>query len=97
MRRVALPDLSLLARNEIATLVHELTSREGAISAERQILHRQIDALRAELVDRIRVEGQVVIDGADVQDDPGSAGVRVLRLPRLPNDGDGIELDPPSA
>jgi hypothetical protein len=97
MRRVALPDLKSLARNEIANLLHELTSREGSISAERQILHGQIDALRGELVGRMRAEGQVVIVGADVQDDPGSAGVRVPRLTRLPHGGNGIGLDPPSA
>jgi hypothetical protein len=54
-----------LARDELTSLLQELTSREEAVSDERRVLHTQIDALRKELVDRLRDEGNVVISGSD--------------------------------
>ncbi|MGZ4237912.1 MAG: RsiG family protein [Solirubrobacteraceae bacterium] len=45
----------------------KLTSREQVVSDERRTLHTQIDALRRELVDRLRDEGNTVIFGPDVE------------------------------
>ena len=58
------------------------------MSEERRALHAQIDALRAELVVRLRDEGTTVISGADVLGPEGSAGVREPREPR-PTTGSG--------
>jgi hypothetical protein len=74
--------------------LNELTIREQAVSDERRILHAQIDALRRELVDRLRDEGNTVICGADL-DDPGSAGIRKPRHPRPEDGSDGIALPRP--
>jgi hypothetical protein len=74
------PDPHSLARNDLMSLLKELTSREQALSDERRTLHAQIDALRRELVDRLRDEGSTVIFGPDFLD-PGSAGVREPRNP----------------
>jgi hypothetical protein len=64
MRRVAtFPDPHSLGRDELTSLVKELTIREQAVSDERRTLHAQIDALRRELVDRLRDEGNTVISG----------------------------------
>jgi hypothetical protein len=79
-RVVAFPDPHSLARDELASLLRELTSREQAASEERRALHAQIDALRREFVDRLREEAHVVISGSDLLD-PGSAGVREPRSP----------------
>jgi hypothetical protein len=56
------------------------------------VVHAQIDALRRELVDRLRDEGNVVISGSDFLD-PGSAGVREPRNPSPRSGSDGIALD----
>lgn len=81
MSRVAAsPDPHSLARDELTSLLQELTSREEVVSDERRSLHTQIDALRQELVARLSAEGNVVIDGSDFLD-PGSAGVREPRDP----------------
>jgi hypothetical protein len=74
-RVAAFPDPHSLARDELTSLLKELTSREEAISEERRTLHAQIGVLRRELVERLRDEGDTVICGADFLD-PGSAGVR---------------------
>jgi hypothetical protein len=74
-RVAAFPDPHSLAREELTSLLHELTGREEVVSDERRVLHAQIAALRQEFVDRLRAEGNVVISGSDVLD-PGSAGVR---------------------
>ena len=84
-RVTSFPDPRSLARGELTSLLKELTSREQAVSDERRTLHAQIDALRRELVDRLRDEGNAVISGSDFLD-PGSAGVREPRNPR-PEDG----------
>jgi hypothetical protein len=98
MRRVAaLPEPHSLSRDELTSLLQELTSREEVVSGERRVLHAQIDALRQELVDRLRDEGKmVVISGSDFLD-PGSAGVREPRNPSPQNGSDGIALPEPPA
>jgi hypothetical protein len=84
MRRVAtFPDPHSLGRDELASLVKELTIREQAVSDERRTLHAQIDAPRRELVDRLRDEGNTVISGADLHD-PGSPSVELEpAIPRV--------------
>ena len=93
-RVTSFPDPHSLARDELTSLLKELTSREQAVSDERRTLHGQIDALRRELVDRLRDEGHVVISGSDFLD-PGSAGVREPRNPRPEDGSDGIALSEP--
>ncbi|MGZ4249758.1 MAG: RsiG family protein [Solirubrobacteraceae bacterium] len=63
----AFPDPHSLARDELTALLTKLTSREQVASDERRTLHTQIDALRRELVDRLRDEGNTVIFGPDVE------------------------------
>ncbi len=93
-RVTGFPDPRSLARRELTSLLKELTSREQAVSDERRTLHAQIDALRRELVDRLRDEGNAVISGSDFLD-PGSAGVREPRNPRPEDGSDGIALSEP--
>jgi hypothetical protein len=76
-----------LDRGELTSLLGELISREQAISIERRALHAQIDALRRELVGRLRDEGTTVVFRPDLPDD-GSAGIREPRRPP-PNSGSG--------
>ncbi len=64
------PDPHSLTRDELTSLLEDLTSREEMVSDQRRVLHARIDALRQELVDRLRDEGNVVISGSDVRD-PG--------------------------
>jgi chaperonin cofactor prefoldin len=59
----AFPDPHSAARDELTSLLQELTNREEMVSDERRVLHTQIDALRRELADRLRDEGNVVISG----------------------------------
>lgn len=89
------PDPRSLARGEQTVLLRELTTREQAVSDERRALHAQIDALRQELVNRLREEGEVVISGSDFFD-PGSAGVREPRSPRPQTGADRIALPQPA-
>ena len=84
-RVTSFPDPHSLGRDELTSLLEDLTSREEAISEERRTLHAQIDALRREFVDRLRDEGNTVICGSDVLD-PASAGVGEPRVTR-PEDG----------
>jgi hypothetical protein len=79
----------------LTSLLQELTSSEEMVSDERRVLYTQIDALRRELVDRLRDEG-VVISGSDFLD-PGSAGVREPRNPSPQNSSDGIAIPVPPA
>jgi len=74
----------------------ELTEREQTVSTERRDLHAQIDALRSELVDRLRDEGKTVISGSDFLD-PGSAGVREPRRPTPHTGSDAIALPRPES
>ena len=69
-----LPDPRSLSREELASRLRVLTRQESDLSGERRVLHAQIDALRVELVARMRADGQNIISGADVID---------------PGDGDG--------
>jgi hypothetical protein len=82
-QRVSFPDPHSLGRDELTSLLKMLTCREQAVSDDRRTLHVQIDALRRELVHRLRDEGNTVISGADVHD-PGPAGVEVEpAIPRV--------------
>jgi hypothetical protein len=98
MRRVAaFPDPHSLTRDELTSLLQELTSREEVVSNERRLLHAQIDALRQELVKRLHDDGNVVIiSGSDFLD-PGSAGVREPRNPSPQNGSPGAALPKPPA
>jgi hypothetical protein len=70
MSRVAsFPDPHSLARDELTSFLKELSAREQAVSDERRVLHAQIDALRRELVERLRDEGNTVICRSDVEPD----------------------------
>lgn len=60
------PDPRSLGQEELKRLLNELISREQEVSSTRQVLHAQIDALRRELVDRLRDDGREVILGPDV-------------------------------
>jgi hypothetical protein len=61
------PDPRSLGPEELKRVLKGLISREQEVSSTRQVLHAQIDALRRELVDRLRNEGSdVVIFGPDV-------------------------------
>lgn len=83
-----------LARDELTSLIKELVSREQEVSTTRQVLHGQIDALRRELVHRLRDEGNDIIFGGDILG-PESAGVREPRAPRPQRGSDGVALQEP--
>lgn len=61
------PDPRSLSKAQITTRLSELTREEQQISQARQGLHDEIDALRRELVDRLRREGKTISAG-DEQD-----------------------------
>ncbi len=61
-----IPDPRSLASDELKLLLKQLIAREQEVSSTRQVLHAQIDALRRELVNRLRAEGGNVIFGPDV-------------------------------
>jgi hypothetical protein len=68
MARVDLPpDPRSLSKDQITARLDELTREEQQISQVRRGLHDEIDALRRELVDRLRREGKTIIAG-DEQD-----------------------------
>lgn len=90
----ALTDPRSLATEELKLLIQELISREQEVSDTRQGLHAQIDALRGELVDRLRNEGKDVIFGPDTLG-PGTSGVREPITPRPHQGADGIALPEP--
>ncbi len=89
-----LTDPRSLATEELKLLIQELISREQEVSDTRQALHAQIDALRGELVDRLRKEGTDVIFGPDTLG-PETSGVREPRTPRPHQGADGIALPEP--
>jgi hypothetical protein len=89
-----LPDPRSLAPEELKSLIKELVSREQEVSNTRQIVHAQVDALRRELVDRLREQGNDIIFGPDILG-PGSAGVREPRTPRPQRGSDGVALPEP--
>lgn len=61
----AFADPGSLALDELKAVLVDLMGREGDASDMRRTLHAQIDALRRELVQRMREQGQEVISGAD--------------------------------
>jgi hypothetical protein len=73
-----IPHPENLGREELRSLLKRLTTRESAVSDERRALHAQIDALRHELVGRLRTDGQIVISGAEVVG-PDASRVQELR------------------
>ena len=90
----ARPDPRSLTREQLVLLLKELTEREQTVSTERRDLHAQIDALRSELVDRLRDEAEKVIPGSDFVD-PGPAGVREPRRPIPRTGSDAVALPRP--
>jgi hypothetical protein len=63
------PDIGAMSDEELKATIDELTSQEQKVSYERRMLHGKIDILRAELVNRLRVNresGDALITGADV-------------------------------
>jgi hypothetical protein len=89
-----LPDPRSLALEELQLLLTELVSREQEVSNTRRVLHAQIDALRRELVDRLRDEGGTIIFGPDTLG-PGPSGVREPRTPSPRQGSDGVALPEP--
>ena len=89
-----LTDPRSLATEELKLLIQELISREQEVSDTRQALHAQIDALRGELIDRLRNEGKDVISGPETFG-PGTSGVREPITPRPHQGADGIALPEP--
>lgn len=64
------PDIGAMDDQELREVIDELTKEEHEISYKRRILHGKIDILRAELVNRLRVNresGDALISGADVE------------------------------
>jgi hypothetical protein len=64
------PDIGAMDDQELREVIDELTKEEHEISYRRRILHGKIDILRAELVNRLRVNresGDALISGADVE------------------------------
>jgi hypothetical protein len=62
----ALPDLSTLSDTELRNLIDELEREENEISYRRRILHGKIDILRAELVARLKAEGETELGELDL-------------------------------
>jgi len=63
------PDLGSLSDEELKGLIDKLTQEEDEISYKRRVLHRKIDILRAELVNRLRQKrerGDTLFSGDDV-------------------------------
>jgi len=59
-----------MSDEELKELIDEYTLEERQVSYRRRILHGKIDILRAELVNRLRVNrerGDALISGADVE------------------------------
>ena len=89
-----LPDLGSLALDQLKLLIEQLVDREQELSHARQVLHAQIDALRRELADRVRDDGEIVIFGSDTLG-PGTSGVHEPRTPRPQRGSDGGALPEP--
>lgn len=63
------PDLGSLDDGQLKEVIRTLTEDEREISYKRRILHGKIDILRAELVNRMRMqreEGEATITGEDI-------------------------------
>jgi hypothetical protein len=94
-------DLGGLADEELKAMIDRLTVEETEVSYRRRILHGQIDILRAELVNRLRVrhrEGGAVIGDTDVDRLTDILANRASTL-RLVPDAEPSNADParPSA
>ncbi len=64
------PDIGAMSDEQLKELIDEYTLEERQVSYRRRILHGKIDILRAELVNRLRVNrerGDALISGADVE------------------------------
>jgi hypothetical protein len=64
------PDIGAMSDEELKELIDQYTKEEQEVSYRRRILHGKIDILRAELVNRLRVNresGDALISGADVE------------------------------
>jgi hypothetical protein len=64
------PDIGAMSDQELKELIDQYTKEEQEVSYRRRILHGKIDILRAELVNRLRVNresGDALISGADVE------------------------------
>jgi hypothetical protein len=64
------PDIGAMTDEELKALIDEYTKEEREVSYRRRILHGKIDILRAELVNRLRINresGDALISGADVE------------------------------
>lgn len=89
-----LTDPRSLATDELKLRIQEVIRREQEVSDTRKALHAQIDALRGELVARLRNEGEDVVFGPDTLG-PGTSGVREPITPRPHQGADGIALPEP--
>jgi hypothetical protein len=88
------PDPSEFSDQQLKARIRDAVERETRLSAARSELHSEIDALREELVRRLRADGTTVIRGADVDDDSGLSGVREPRSPEPESDPDGALAEP---
>lgn len=64
------PDIGSMSDQELKDLIGQLADEERHVSYRRRVLHGQIDILRAELVNRLKVKreaGDAALTGADVQ------------------------------
>jgi hypothetical protein len=64
------PDIGSMNDEELKALISELTEEEREVSYWHRLLHGRIDILRAELVNRLKLErerGDATISGGDVQ------------------------------
>ncbi len=85
-----------LTKEQIRDRLHRLTEEESTVSARRQTLHSEIDALRRELVDRLRDEGGDVIAGDDPLG-PDPSGGRAPNRPMPRTDSGGAALVEPAS
>ena len=85
-----------LTKEQIRDRLHRLTEEESTVSARRHSLHSEIDALRRELVDRLREEGGDVIAGDDPLG-PDPSGSREPHRPTPRIDSDGAALVEPAS
>ena len=64
------PDIGAMNDEELRSVIDQYTREEAEVSYRRRILHGKIDILRAELVNRLRINresGDALISGADVE------------------------------
>jgi hypothetical protein len=68
----------LMSNYEIKDRLRVLAEHEEGVSARRRDLHREIDALRRDLIERLRDDGQQITAGEDFCG-PGPGGSREPR------------------